>query len=178
MCAPQTPQSPLNTTLDTYFTHIETEHDNWMAHLYKKIIYLFLQKHYIEIKFLFRKRINRMIINKKFDDGITLLHLAIFLQDLTIVTILINAGANPRILDSSGKPSTHYILLNANYTTNAKMLHKMKEHLNLIDTDGNTLLHLATGMGATHIANALIRLGADTTIRNRKGKLACDYMVK
>jgi ankyrin repeat protein len=166
----------VDTDWDNYYNNALYENDQWMNDLQKKMIILFFKKHYIKIKFILKKRINRMMINKLTDDGITLLHLATHLQDIILIDMLIKCGADPQILDKFGKPSTHYIVLNKNKYK--QILYKMKNYLNSTDDDGNTLLHLAIGMDDVNLTKTLIRLGINTKIKNKNGYMACDFLIK
>ena len=102
-------------------------------------------------------------------------------------------GADPNTLNSGKKTPLHRaaaplggVPIDWTYPPIDKVIAVLEEHganINAQDDKGRTPLHLATYGGYKDAAEQLMALGADTTIRNKRGKnalevarMACLYL--
>ena len=141
-------------------------------------------------------------INQQDDLGQTLLHYAVIENDIEMVKLLLDKDVDPTIKNKFGKSpmelTAPFVYTDKgkkiqamlqeyedmaifNKITNAiaegdveaakKELPKLK-NINIVDEDGQTLLHYANSIGNQDIAKLLMEKGADPTIKNKLGLTA------
>ena len=112
----------------------------------------------------------------KHNEGITPLHYAAAYGYVEVIQLLAEwqrqLGSAPRL------PLQHQAALHGPGPEEIEMARsfwtRWQEFLDSQDNDGDTPLHKASKQGHQNAAEALIRLGADTTIRNGEGKTAME----
>ena len=101
--------------------------------------YAIMFDRYDYIPYILKKKIN--INNQDITYGLNALHRVIINNQIDMVQLFINNGANINIQDYYGHTSIHYSI-SENHIEIFKLLIKYNPDLNLTDIDGNTPLHL------------------------------------
>ncbi|XP_071476528.1 uncharacterized protein [Diadema antillarum] len=99
-------------------------------------------------------------------EGYTPLHLAAMIGNPTLVTMLLEKGAD---LNSKDSKNGWTPLFHAVTNQDTKLVHKMLSsgaEVNVQSYSGNTVLHVATGRGYTDIVKILVHYGADMSLKN------------
>ena len=97
---------------------------------------------------------------------------AVLLSNITLVSQLLDSGANPKITDKTGISPLH-IAVKRNSGKIIKLLLKNGSNPNLRDKDGKTPLHYACSLASVKI---LLASGAKPGIKEKHGKLAQDFI--
>ncbi|CAH1401037.1 unnamed protein product [Nezara viridula] len=108
------------------------------------------------------------------DIGRAPIHYAIDNSNGMAVQMLIDAGADLHVKDIYGCTPLHYVSMLGNITVFnvMKFLYTRKKNLNRRTPEGLTPLMLACQFKHYHISEALIQLGADTSVADISGHLA------
>jgi len=124
---------------------------------------------------------NNPQINAVDKDGYTPLTYAINIDDAQTVTTLLQAGADVNTPDAIGQTPIMQAVRHGNLKSLQALLQSRTIDLNVKNVDGNTPLAVAVyHLVNTHeqdfipIIKALLRAGADTTIKNNDGKNPLD----
>ncbi|CAL4111335.1 unnamed protein product [Meganyctiphanes norvegica] len=115
--------------------------------------------------------------NTKDEKGCTLLHHAILKDMDDIVELLLKNGADVNIQDKHGRNA----LLIAAYRGNHKVMEGLTNaggNVNAKDWKGSTPLHWAANEGTIDTVQFLLKHNADMTIKNNKGELYTDLLLK
>ena len=111
-------------------------------------------------------------VNSVDNFGNSCVHAAVKRGSVTLTRILIEHGAVSDCQNDYGSTPLHYAA--ANYKSNGKVLTWLLKqgniHVDVPDNSQTTSLHLATELGHTNAAKALLEHGADPNIRNEAGK--------
>lgn len=104
---------------------------------------------------------------------------AVFLRDPAMIRYLVRHGADPNALDAQGLPLLAYAAM-SNDAPTVRALIEAGAKPNQRDKAGLTpLMHAALiDHGDTHVAELLIRLGANPALRSRDGLTAADMARK
>ncbi len=103
--------------------------------------------------------------------GKTALLIACEAKAKEIIAKLAAAGADPFAADETSRTPAA-LVIQAGGTETAALA--TKDNVNLANTEGNTLLHLATKAGVPEAVEALLEKGAKPSMRNKAGKTALD----
>ena len=90
---------------------------------------------------------------------------------LDIIKLLLKAGANPNIKDSSGNTALIWVSINGHLNI-VRLLLKAGANPNIKDSNGNTALTRASRHGHLDIVKLLLKAGADPNIQNNYGYTA------
>lgn len=119
-------------------------------------------------KFLLRNRANPNVFNPTTGDSP--LHLAICKKDLDLIEVLIRCGANVAAQSNIGRTPLHASIYPLESLEIAKTLVKNTLmnglDINLVDSKGQTALHLACYSGSNAMISLLIDNGADINAKN------------
>ncbi|XP_041471085.1 uncharacterized protein LOC121420494 isoform X1 [Lytechinus variegatus] len=99
-------------------------------------------------------------------EGYTPLHLAAMVGNPTLVTMLLEKGADINSKDSKNGWTP---LFHAVTNQDTKLVHNLLSsgaEVNIQSYSGNTVLHVATGRGYTDIVKILVHYGADMSLKN------------
>ena len=119
-----------------------------------------------------RSEVNNQLNNGK---GETLLLRAIFFGDSDIVRMLIDAGANPNVINIISRETPLYVAAYIEDLPIMELLINGGADVNqLAGQNVQTPLHTATDMGKVGSVKLLLENGADLDIRNIEDKTACD----
>ncbi|MGZ8536860.1 MAG: ankyrin repeat domain-containing protein [Flavisolibacter sp.] len=116
------------------------------------------------------------LIDEKDAKGYTALIIAAYNNQTTIVSILLNAGANPDSQDLAGNSA----LMGASfrgYPEVAELLLNAGANPDLRNEQGAPALIFAATFGQLEIAGNLIKRGADKNLVDSRGKSALDHAV-
>ncbi len=112
----------------------------------------------------------------------TILHIAIANETFEIAIRMIelcrkhNRKINYNARDNKGSKT---LLITATQVMSLKMVQEIlkdgQSHVNAVDAEGRTALHIACALGQVDIVNALITAGASITQCDNNGKAALDY---
>ena len=112
----------------------------------------------------------------------TLLHFAVSGQDKEVIDFLLRRGYSAQARDITGKTPLHFLatpcvscfhsasFLSGHFEDIILMLTPDKEGLDIQDEDGNTALHLAIKHRQFSCYQALMKMGANLYIQNRRGR--------
>ncbi|KAJ4008054.1 putative ankyrin-repeat protein [Fusarium irregulare] len=112
-------------------------------------------------------------VNLKNSAGQTALHFVASKNNLDIARVLIDNGASTRIRDRRGQYPLHRAAAIGSVPM-VNILLKNKSPLNPTDNEGYTPLHHAIAEGHGDTAVALLKEGADHTLKNSADELALD----
>ncbi|RGP73642.1 26s proteasome non-atpase regulatory subunit 10 [Fusarium longipes] len=112
-------------------------------------------------------------VNLKNSTGQTALHFVASKKNLDIARILIENGASARVRDRRGQYPLHRAAAVGSVPM-VNLLLKNRSPLNPTDNDGYTPLHHAIAEGHGDTAVALLKEGADFTLKNSADELALD----
>lgn len=119
-----------------------------------------------------RSELNNELNNGK---GETLLLRAIFFGDSDIVRMLIDAGANPNVINIISRETPLYVAAYIEDLPIMELLINGGADVNqLAGQNVQTPLHMATEMGKVGSVKLLLENGADLDIRNIEDNTACD----
>ena len=140
--------------------------------------------------FLLQEEVERLVargedINFVDDNGQTLLHKAVKIDDIKLMNYLFQFRVDPTKKDSNGLTPLHYAV-EGEKVEMIKMLIKAEANINAVDNCGQTALHLAAKksylmvnglkkiVDPLEIINCLLQNGADPTKKDRDGKIPAD----
>ncbi len=113
-------------------------------------------------------------VNAKDFDGATAIHFAARRGKTTAARLLIEAGADVNATDGHGRTALMYAAMNG-YPACTALLLAHRASLNARDRAGNTALLLAARYaGEPQVIGALLRGGADPSLKDAKGRSAFD----
>lgn len=104
-------------------------------------------------------------INSKDNMNLTALIYALISKQTDIAKYLIEYGADVNIKDDEGKTPLHYAIIEDDIDI-INLILKEGIDINSVDNEGKTPLHYAS---SPTVKNMLLKLGANTTIRNKNG---------
>ena len=111
-------------------------------------------------------------VNQADEDGNTPLHAAAYFGSLPIVTMLLQAGADPNVADASGQPPLFYACEAGHSEAVAAML-DAGAAATYLDPEQRTLLHWASVGGHTAVCQALLTSQQlDINARDGSGRTA------
>ncbi|MBS0236277.1 MAG: ankyrin repeat domain-containing protein [Proteobacteria bacterium] len=116
---------------------------------------------------------NNIDINTRSNTGLTPLHIAAFYTAETNFDLLMEAGADPSIVDNDGNTALHF----AAFNSRDKVIEALLEagiNVDQVNKAGATPLHIAAMSGNTRIAELLIRSGANLNAKNSNGLTPLD----
>lgn len=119
-------------------------------------------------------------LNIKSLDGRTTLHNACIYGNSTMITQLINAGADTSELDVNGHPALFYSIKYNDYNMTNYLLSLNPSMINVVDKQGNTPLHIlfAYGKDVGRISKLLLNNGLNSGTKNKAGLTAYDLGLK
>jgi ankyrin repeat protein len=123
----------------------------------------------------------RPLVNERDRNGNTPLHFAATSSAATapsIVALLLLRGADPTAKSEHGvfPIVAHVLTAQCDLPEIVHLLVRHGSDPNTRDTAGNTVLHIAVSQGLWHIAAALVREGANMTIKNKDGVTVLDML--
>ncbi|KAK1753203.1 ankyrin repeat-containing domain protein [Echria macrotheca] len=103
--------------------------------------------------------------------GHTLMHRVCELGNLSLVELLLQKGADPRLEDDEGKQPLHYAAVEGHEDVVARLLgwELGRVDVDCADGEGRTPLIVAASKGHDFLVRALIEKGADWRKRDRRG---------
>lgn len=102
-------------------------------------------------------------------------HLAATLDDPRMITMLVETGRlDVNDSNTAGRTPLHLAAEAGKTKVVAKLAGPLKADVNAKDSGGNTPLHLAAKEGQHDVVQALLKAGADATIKNGKDQTAAD----
>lgn len=117
-----------------------------------------------------------MILNKHSADGFTALGFSAFFDKPAVARYLLNAGADPNIPSSNGfKVAPLHSSVAAKSLEITQMLLDHGAKPNVMQQNDVTPLHEAAHNNSPAIAKALLKAGADKSLKSTDGKTAMDY---
>lgn len=122
----------------------------------------------LEAAILLRAIQNDGFINTPQAQGMTLLMLAVLMQNPTMIELLLEHGADPSIQDPNGWSSLHYAVRSGNFAI-TKMLVPHVSDVNLQDSVGWSVLHFAVCGRHYDLVDMLIRIGVDLDLQDTTG---------
>lgn len=129
---------------------------------------------YCKIVELLLRNIPAPNINLRDNSGETALHRAAFQGHTNVVSLLLQHNANVDVKSAYGATPLHRAAYNGHKEVMAELI-KLGSAINAIDEImQNTPLHWVVAHNHKEAAELLLKQGADTTIRNKEGKLALD----
>lgn len=116
---------------------------------------------------------NSSIINEKDKEGNTALHLASSFDDKHTF-LLLDHGSDPSIKNNYGMNAIHFAASKGS-TALAELLTAKPDLINSVDNFGRTPLHISELFDNTKAKTMLLQEGADTFIKDNKGRTAKQY---
>ncbi len=113
-------------------------------------------------------KLSKKHINRKNENGETMLHRAAKMSTRKKVNWLIWEGADVDARDNEGYTPLHSAALGMRLE-NVKELIEARADINATEEDGNTALHLACMVGGKKIVEELIKAGAEITLVSISG---------
>lgn len=113
---------------------------------------------------------NKSIINDLVESA-TILHQFAETNNLGMVELLVEGGANVNSRSRSGRTPLHWAL-SRKQNANGHYLLKHGADINAAGDDGDTVLHEAQTLGAKDVIELLLKYNPDTSIRNKSGYTA------
>ena len=107
-------------------------------------------------------------------NGVTALRIACARGHESIVTLLLNAGANPNIIGEGGSTPFLRSMIYSRYTIVQKLLSYGIIDIKIQDSKGHSALHHAAMLKKSGIICQLLMLGADKNLKDNDGKTAID----
>lgn len=108
------------------------------------------------------------LVNAKDENGVTRLHSAVTVVDLTVARFLLENGADPNVADKSGQTPL-YLAAQFGYKSLVEILLSHGANVQITEDYGYTPLHIAARKGFRSIIDVLLAHGADLNSRNRYG---------
>lgn len=99
----------------------------------------------------------------------TALHLAAMRGDIEASKLLVDAGADLKVVDGSGKQAIHYAIENGSIELVRYLIDKMGKS-DTVDNRGNSLLHYAVRQGNAEILREVAGLSAQFDQKNEDGQ--------
>jgi ankyrin repeat protein len=118
------------------------------------------------------RRGGRHLINYVRRDSLTLISRAGHYGLMQMLRVLIDAGANPHLLDGHGMTAAHHACMRGNLNVIMWLGDHGHLEVNERDADDGTLLHISASYGNVDILRELIKRGADVHLMDRNGNLA------
>lgn len=115
-------------------------------------------------------------VNAK-EEGTTALHLAVSQGNAEIVSLLLEAGANPNIRDEE-KQTPLMMLYGENASEILDLLLRAGAKVNVKDTGGRTPLMIAAEEGNIEVIRTLLSAGAKVNKRDNEGRTALMYAIE
>lgn len=112
--------------------------------------------------------------NRPFRNGFRLLHFAARSGSSDLIMQLLRLGALPNLVDHFGE-TPFLIAARECFIPCLIALALKKANIQAVNTEGKNALHLAMEKNDPKVAEALLRLGVDTQIKDTNGKLPRDY---
>lgn len=112
--------------------------------------------------------------NKKKQTPLTL---AVKMQKPDIVTMLIQKGSNPDLLNSDGRTSLHNAVI-SNDSEIVKILTRAGTKIDTLDNDGHTPLHHAVMAENPSTTAILLSKGHKMDVRDRSGRCSLQYVME
>ena len=109
-------------------------------------------------------------------EGVTALSGACYIEDLELMSLLLEHGADPDLLLSDDTASLLWCTARDGKTKTAELLLQHGAQVNFVakDRDNYTPLHTAAAKGHGEMVSLLLQHGADTTAKTEGGKSAAD----
>lgn len=106
--------------------------------------------------------------------GMTPLHMASRGGYLRALSVIVERRADPASQTSRGETGLHFACANHQGEVTQLLLQVGPQTINVQDVDGNTPLHMCASVGNSDSALLLLRMGAETTVRNLQKKTALE----
>ncbi|KAM4054225.1 ankyrin repeat and death domain-containing protein 1B isoform 2-T2 [Anomaloglossus baeobatrachus] len=127
-------------------------------------------KHYQAVSFLLNHKARVDVVDRH---GLTVLHLAGWSADLTIVQMLIKAGVNQKAKNQDGMNVLHFAAQSDKNDIVDYLLKEMQlKDLNIKDNRGREPFHLAAENGHINMINNLLSMGLFTSQEDKEGNTA------
>jgi ankyrin repeat protein len=106
-------------------------------------------------------------------DGNTVLHHAVLMDRLDLLSFLLFAGADPEAANKRGQTALHLVTAAGSYSA-CQLLLEHEASLDRPDGAGNTPLHIAAARGDFELCEYFLFLGAAGALKNHDGQTPLD----
>ncbi|KAJ8674380.1 hypothetical protein QAD02_005642 [Eretmocerus hayati] len=114
-------------------------------------------------KFLIENGAN---LDARVGDGATALHVSGTINDTSVLSLLLNSGANPCLKDDHDRLPLHVAIMYGRLASVQILMPYYKHDINACLFENGSLLHLASEVGFLEIVKYLVSLGADINVED------------